>query len=84
MAPGNEKDVVEVDANSGDQLPTCISIYNYIYIYIHIYIYTHIYIYVYIPSWELTYPLPEVLLKMIFLSQRSDMLVPQIHDSTVA
>ena len=42
MAPGNEKDVVEVDANSGDQLPTCISIYNYIYIYI--YIYTHIYI----------------------------------------
>ena len=29
-----------------------------------------------IPSWELTYPLPKVLLKMIFLFLMRDMLVP--------
>ena len=29
-----------------------------------------------IPSWKLTYPLPKVLLKMIFLFPRWDMLVP--------
>ena len=29
-----------------------------------------------IPSWELTYPLPKVLLKMIFLFPMRDMLVP--------
>ena len=30
-----------------------------------------------IPSWELTYPIPKALLKMIFLFPRWDMLVPR-------
>ena len=49
---------------------------------------TCMFAYIQIPSWQLTYPLSEVLLKMIFLFPRWDMLVPRMSTwiclSTVA